>query len=426
MMMQSKLNNPAKVAETPSLSDKQALVICRNAAILDAASAALSRVPGYSLRSIAGTAGTLPEEAGEAVAAAALVIAEIDDVALADPAALGALAESGNPRTRFIGITDADLPLSRARQVMKLGFSDVVPVGEDADEFRDGLVAAMRDILDSQPPQDAAPQAGNRKGAVITVARGRGGLGATTLAVNLADLLREPQGMLIKSNRHSVALVDLDIQFGNAGSYLDLEDNGAMVEIARSPQAPDAAFLASAVQRHESGLAVLTAPSAAIPLEALDSDRVGALLDVLRTQYDYVVVDLPQALVGWLEAVIARTDLFLVVTDTSVPAIRSTRRLLDLLTEDVPTLHTEIVINRERRPLVMSHAHKIAADALGLPLKHFLAEDSNAARRAVDRGETLDTVSPNSSLTKSLKRLTGNLLHNFPAQVPAQSSKAGS
>lgn len=426
MMMQSKLTNPEKVAETPSAAGKQALVICRNAAILEAASAALARVPGYGLRSVAGTAGALPSEAAEALAAAAFVIVEIDDAGLLDLDALSALIEAGGGRTPFLGITDADLPLSRARQVMKLGFSDVVPLGEDADEFRDGLVAALRDVLHDAPTKKTGTEGGNRKGAVIAVARGRGGQGATTLAVNLADLLREPQGMLIKSNRHGVALVDLDIQFGNAGSYLDIEDNGAMIEVARSPEAPDAAFLASALQRHESGLAVLTAPDAAIPLEALDSDRVGALLDVLRTQYDYVVVDLPQALIGWLEAVIARTDLFLVVTDTSVPAIRSTRRLLDLLTEDVPTLHTEIVINRERRPLVMSHAHKIAADALGLPLKHFLAEDANAARRAVDRGETLDTVSPNSSLTKSLKRLAATVLRNFPAQMPAQSNEEGS
>ena len=416
MMMQSNLSQAAHTAKTAASGAAGVLVICRRTIVMEAAAAALARLPGHGLTVLSGTVGLPPAEVETAVAAAAVVIVEIDD-GLADPGSILALIEAGGTGTRFLGITDSDLPLSQARQLMKLGLDDVVPLGDDADEFRESLLAALRDVTAGQPPAAAEPGGGNRRGAVIAVARGRGGLGATTLAVNLADLLRDPQGMLLKSNRNHVAVVDFDIQFGNAGSHLDLEDNGAMIEIARADAAPDDAFLASALQRHPSGLSVLTAPAAAMPLGALDGDRVGAVLDVLRLRFDYVVVDLPHALVGWLEAVIARTDLFLVVADTSVPAVRSTRRLLDLLTEDVPTLRTEIVINRERRPLVMSHAHKIAADALGLPLRHFLAEDANAARRAADRGETLDVVAPNSSLTKSLKRLAGYVLHQFPAQT---------
>ena len=114
-----------------------------------------------------------------------------------------------------------------------------------------------------------------------------------------------------------------------------------------------------------------------------------------------------------------RTDLLLMVCDTSVPAVSGTRRLLDLLTDEQPGLQTEIVINRERRPLVLSHAHKLAADALRLPLKHFVADDPATARRAVDRGEVLNAVSTNSSLTKSLKRVAGSILNTFPARSGA-------
>ena len=248
---------------------------------------------------------------------------------------------------------------------------------------------------------------------------GRGGLGATTIAVNLADMLLEPHGLLVKANTNTVALVDLDIQFGNAGTYLDLEDNGAMVEIARAPSVPDRAFLDTALQKHPSGLRVLTAPKAAIPLDAVDETKVAAILDSLREEYDYLIIDLPRALVPWLEAVMKRTDLLLMVCDTSVPAVSASRRLLDLLTDEVAGLTTEVVINRERRPLVLSHAHKLASDALRLPLKHFVADDPAAARRAVDRGEVLNAVSPNSSLTKSLKRVAGSILNTFPARSAA-------
>lgn len=394
-----------------------ALIITRRAAVLEAAAEALDRIGRHGMGALHGTAALLPVEAFDLVPTARVVIVEFDGSAEIDTPALARLVAAGGSGTRFIGVTEGDLSLAQARRIMKSGFEDVLPVNGDAEDLADSLAAALRDGAPrSGVPAGAAP---DRKGVVIAVTQGRGGLGATTVAVNLADLLRDPQGLLIKSNRNSVVLADLDLQFGNAGSYLDLEDRGAMLEIARSDGVPDVAFLNSALQEHPTGLRVLTAPAAAMPLDALDHARVGAVIDILRSRFDYVVIDMPHVLVSWLEAIVARTDLLLAVTDTSVPAITSTRRLLDLLTEDVPTLRTEIVINRERRPLVLSQAQKLASDTLNLPLRHFLSDDANTARRAVDRGETLNTVAPGSPLTKSLKRLAAHVLRQYPARIDA-------
>lgn len=422
MTMQGKIADMKMTTEHETdAPENLALSICRRPIVSDTIARVMGRMPAFRLRSAPESIAALSTETEARIGEAALVVFELDAATVGDSNAILRLVEHGGPKTRFLAVTGDDLPLSQARALMKLGIDDVVPTGEDADELAETLSGALREVLNAAAPP--APVAGGgaprRAGTLITVVRGRGGLGATTIAVNLADMLLEPQGLLVKANTHTVALVDLDLQFGNAGTYLDLEDNGAMVEIARAPNVPDRSFLDTALQKHSSGLRVLTAPKAAIPLDAIDETKVAAILDSLREDFDYVVVDLPRALVPWLEAVMRRTDLLLLVCDTSVPAVSASRRLLDLLTDEVPGLMTEVVINRERRPLVLSHAHKLASDALRLPLKHFVADDPAAARRAVDRGEVLNAVSPNSSLTKSLKRVAGSILNTFPARSGA-------
>lgn len=401
-----------------------ALVLGRNPVVTEAAARILKRLPGHHVQVVRETLDALSPETLGALALAEVLVFEADGAALSQGDAVAGLLAHRGPTTRIIAVTAADLPLSMARHLMKIGIDEVVPAEADTAEFEESLTSALTTILDRRGRGSATtggPQ--GTQGKVIAVANARGGLGATTIAVNLADMLLDPHGLLRKTPSHRVALIDLDVQFGNAATFVDLEDRGALIELARASDPPDGAFLEYALQRHESGLRVLPAPVAAMPLEALDMIRVGALIDTLRESYDYVVIDLPHALVSWLEAVITRTDMLLMVTDTSVPSVRSARRLINLLSEENPALATEIVINRESKPLVQSHSHKLAAEALRLPLRHFIAADVNAARRAIDRGEVMSTVAPNSSMTKSLRRLAGYVLKTFPAPASAAQSQ---
>lgn len=401
-----------------------ALVLSRNPTVTEAAGRILRRLPGYHVQVVQEPLDAVSPETLGALALAEVLVFEAETAALSQGDPVSNILAHRGPTTRIIAVTPADLPLSMARHLMKSGIDEVVPAEATVAELEDSLTSALSSMLDRRGRAGTGTgDAPGRRGTVIAVAGARGGLGATTIAVNLADMLLDPHGLLRKTPSHTVALIDLDVQFGNAATYVDLEDRGALIELARASGPPDSSFLEYALQRHESGLRVLPAPIAAMPLEALDAIRVGVLIDTLRTSYDYVVIDLPHALVSWLEAVVERTDMLLMVTDTSVPSVRSARRMINLLTEENPALATEIVINRESKPLVQSHSHKLAAEALRLPLRHFIAADPNAARRAVDRGEVMATVAPNSSMTKSLRRLAGYILKTFPAPATAGQSQ---
>ncbi len=246
-------------------------------------------------------------------------------------------------------------------------------------------------------------------GRIILVSKARGGIGATTLAVNLALEMQVQAAKRHGAVGGRVALVDLDVQLGNAGSLLDLADRGGMLALARLGSEPDGQAVRHAIVRHASGLSVLAAPSTPIPFEAFDIRRIASILDALAETHDVVIVDLPPALIDWLEPVLARAERLLMVTDLAVPSITRARRIITLMTEDHPDLPVEIVVAHERKPFRLGQSHRDAASALGHALHHWLPDETKLARQALDRGEPLVQLAPRCGYCKAVRTIAANL-----------------
>lgn len=257
---------------------------------------------------------------------------------------------------------------------------------------------------------------------LILVARSRGGMGATSVAVNLAIELQDRRGLFSSAPQRKVALVDLDLQFGTAGSFLDIEDRGGLLALSRLADEPDKQAVRNAMLPHRSGVKILPAPRKAIPLDALDGVRVGAIIDGLMAENDYVVVDLPPALVYWLEPLLRRADRLLMVTDLAVPSVTCARRLIDMMREDNADLTVDIVISREHKPLFQRQVHRNVATALGEPLRHWLPEETRLSRQAVDRGEPLVELAPRCPWSRALRALAKEIEASVK---PPKSSKKG-
>lgn len=247
------------------------------------------------------------------------------------------------------------------------------------------------------------------EGRVILIAKARGGIGATTLAVNLA---LEMQMQAVKRNGvlgGRVALVDLDVQLGNAGSFLDLADRGGMLALANLDPEPDAQAMRHAMVRHPSGLSVLVAPTTAIPFQAFDATRIAAMIDALASENDVVIIDLPPALIDWLEPLLARAERLLMITDLAVPSVVRARRIISLMTEDHTKLPVEIVVSHEKKPFRLGATHRDAEVALGHPLRHWLPNEAKLARQALDRGEPLVQLAPRCAWSKAVKGIAADL-----------------
>jgi len=310
----------------------------------------------------------------------------------------------------FLALADEDMPLSTARKLREAGVGEVLPNTISGSE----LVRVVGSLLEARM---ATGTIGRRDGAIISVAQARGGVGATTVAVNVALKLIGKNGIFRKGQRRRVALVDFDLQFGNANAFLDLEDKGGLLDLIHCDHAPDASYLKGIMRSHASGLDVLCAPNQMVPVNALSSRVVTDLLDLLRRHYDYVVVDLPQALVEWVSPVLERASTLVLVTDTSVPCIRQARRLVDFYHQDHPALKIEFAVNRESRPMFKSAEVREAEGVLETRLTHWLPDAPREARKAADLGRPMVDLYPSCGLSKAIGKLAQDIAATLPVST---------
>ncbi len=236
-------------------------------------------------------------------------------------------------------------------------------------------------------------------GDVTVMLRARGGAGASTIAVNLAASLAKG------SEAGKTALVDLDIQNGAIALMLDLPDSEEAARFVQGNAKPDAAFLDKAMVHHASGVDVLTAPDIFAPLSAIGPEDMITLMSALKSRYDHVIIDMPQTIIDWMDPVLANASRVLVVADMSLPSVKRTRRLINLIAEEHMTLPIKVVMNFEKKPLVPSEAQKEAAQLIGRPLLYWIPTDARAAKRAIDLGTPLITSAKRSAPAKAMAGL---------------------
>lgn len=390
---------------------RNVLVISANEDISQVVLRALEDCPDLAVRAEAGTLAAMNGSARRLAFGNDIVILTADPDDEAEVSVLRELLRHPHESTHVVAMTDGNVPLAKAMVLTRAGVDEVLPYSGSPGELAEALVATIAEATRRRSPLVlASPAPVAPRGRLVAVSRSCGGSGATTLAVNLAHCLLDMRGFLKKTARNKVAVIDLDLQFGNLGVFLDIEDRGTMLEIIRRNSVPDADFMNTALTRHPSGLSVLPAPVEATPLDALSSETVAGLLDTLLAEFDYVVADLPPALVAWLDPVVARADRLMVVGDSSVASVRQTRRLLDIMTEDRPELRAEIVITREAKPVFLSRHHKEAVKALGRPLSHWIPNDPRATRAGIDRGKPVCEIAPGSSVAKAVRRLSAAIM----------------
>ncbi len=388
------------------------LVISPDRNVTDALAATVAGLPNLRMKAETNMLSAINGYASKLVVGHDVVVFQTDPGNPAEMAAIAALAGKRSAGAIFVALADSSISLAQVRALTDAGVDEVLPIPVAGDD----LGARLARIGRSGATGNATSGAATATGRVIALAQSRGGIGATTIAVNLADQLTGTRRFLRRTPpKRRVALVDLDIQFGTVGTLLDLPEQDTLLQLALDGTIPDANFLEQSMTVLPSGLSVLAAPSKFAPLDALRGDQIAAILDALRQTHDYIVVDLPRALVGWIEPVLNRADTVIVVTDTAVPSIRHCRRLIDFYTNDHATLPVQVIVNHEARPLFRSAAQREAVQALDRKIDHWLPHDPRPARAAIDQGKPLSAVAARAPLTRAIARLAASVQTSFPA-----------
>ncbi|MFC5041217.1 AAA family ATPase [Ornithinimicrobium kibberense] len=220
-------------------------------------------------------------------------------------------------------------------------------------------------------------------------------MGKTTVATNIAASLAEksPQGTVI---------VDLDVQFGDVAAALDLEPTYTLGDVATTA-VPDLIGLKALLTQHPSGLQVVAGVRSPAEADRIDPRLVGELLQVLRREFRYVVVDsAPGMSEETLTALDHTTDLVLVTT-LDVPGIRGLRKELDLLEElGLPPHTRHIVIN------MFDRTGGISVTDAEATLKHnadIVLPRSPRVARSTNQGTPLVSLHPRDKVSQDLQSL---------------------
>jgi pilus assembly protein CpaE len=231
-----------------------------------------------------------------------------------------------------------------------------------------------------------------------------GGAGVTTLAVQTAMILLNSGGPRAKP---STCLVDLDFQHGAVADYLDLEPRLNLAEIEPRPDRLDRQLLEVMLSYHASGLAVVAAPNRPAEMRSFDPDVVTRLLDLVSTNFEYVIFDMPRTWFSWTDSVLLGSNKLFIVSETTVPGLRHAKQLVAAIGERLGEgPHPRVIVNRFTQKVFDSGLRRgDLAQTLGDAFLSAIPNDYALVREAIDRGVPLDEVKPGNKITAELKKL---------------------
>jgi pilus assembly protein CpaE len=313
---------------------------------------------------------------------------------LDEPTALGIARafDLEHPGTIVVLITRPTATLWEA--AMRAGVRAIVlPDAPDAE-----LRAVLHEALEHASRRAAAapPEQPARANRVVVVLSPKGGSGKTVVAVNLAVALAQAQP-------GDVALVDLDLQFGDCASSLHVTPESSMVDVARTSATLDATSLKVFLTPHPSGLWILAAPDAPADAEDVTGRHVADVLRLLAAEFPFTIVDTGAGLDEHaLTALELATDV-LVVASMDVASVRGVRKELDAL--------DSLGITGPRRHLLLNRADarvglsaKDVEAVLGMTVD-FALPSTRAVPAAVNQGLPLVESDPRAPITRQLQLL---------------------
>jgi len=368
----------------------QVVVVTADPAFAELARSTFGTSPQIALRVISGTLAAVEGDIDAPSATVAVI--DLDAVAANDMQALDRLMMgegAGLPVVAVARSIDANL----ARTLLQMRIADflVKPVSPVE------LVRTCARV--AKGPATTAPT----EAQIFSFLPTAGGAGVTTLAIQTALILLNsgPRG------KSSTCLVDLDFQHGACADYLDIEPRLNLAEIEPRPDRLDRQLLEIMLSHHSSGLAVVAAPHHLAEMRSFDPDVVTRLLDLVSSNFDYVVFDMPRTWFSWTDSVLLGSNHLFIVCEMTVPGLRHAKRLVEAIHErlgDGPK--PQVIVNRFEQRMFSSGLRRTdIQQVLGESFAACIPNQYGLVREAIDRGVPIDEVKPGNKITLQLKRL---------------------
>ena len=266
------------------------------------------------------------------------------------------LGAERSPENLIVDISGADMPASQLHDLAELcepGVT-VIAIGDrnDVGLYRDLVQAGVSEYIVkpvttqllakalSPKPRGAESSPISRKlGTVVAVVGTRGGVGTTTLSINLARYFANQQD-------RRILLLDLDLQNGECALALNLRPTPGLREALANPVRVDGIFLERAMAPHSERLFVMSAEEPLTADTDFGAEAVEALVGALRAQFHYIIADVPRVHSAPYRRALDIADMRVVVADQTLRSVRDTVRLHAALGEGNASHRNLLVVNR--------------------------------------------------------------------------------
>ncbi len=263
-------------------------------------------------------------------------------------------------------------------KAMQAGVREVV-AADDAEELLAAVKRSRLATSEQYKKSKAATEAPTTLAKTALIFAAKGGVGKTTLAINLAEALA------LEGDK-SVCLIDLDLQFGDIAVALQLEPTKNLSAAIRMKGNLDDAGVRSLLVQYRPNLHILLAPMEPADVEFISADLVDKVIRSLRKQFDFVVIDSPPAITDFILKAFDQADEYLLMTTMEVPSVKNLKVTLETLQAiGMPEQKVNVIVNRSTAKVGMSIAD--VQRTVGTPIRAAIPE-SNIIPNLLNQGKT--------------------------------------
>jgi len=309
-------------------------------------------------------------------------------------------------------------------QAMAAGARRYLPFPFDAAALRTAVgevYEQVKPLVDSArlalPAHNAGPTGAHsaREPKVIAVFSPKGGVGTSTLAVNLACAL--------STMGRTVAIVDGNISFGNVGVFLNISPTTSMLQLVGDPHGIQEATVEDVMLPHPSGIKVMLAPLKPEEADTVNGEHLRGIINILRPRYDYVIVDTWPSYDERVLAMLDASDQILVPTGPELPSIKNMAaflRVAQLLEYPQDKIIPVLMRANSVSPGYLADLESF----LKQPLVWRVVSDGKRVTQSVNNGEPFVLTDPSAAVSQNIFALARMLDGTVEEVVPDQPRQA--
>ncbi|WP_316571647.1 AAA family ATPase [Neobacillus sp. YIM B06451] len=288
------------------------------------------------------------------------------------------------------------------RKALRAGAFDVLPFPFSIDALRETVREAERILVSKKVVSEKTQvkeEAPTKKARIITVCSTKGGVGKTTFTVNLAAAFAK--------QLKKVAVVDLDLQFGDVSMFFDCKPNKTIYEWVKEDCYGQPERLGGYMHSVNEYIDILAAPIRPEFSEVILEEHIQKLTAYLRPHYDVVLIDTAPYVEGNILTALEKSDDIFMITYLDLPTLKNCKIFIDTLQTLELGKKVKVILNRDSKKRGINK--ETAEDVLGMPVHTRIPDLEKVVVNSVNEGNPFVYSYPRAKISKVMYTLAQDL-----------------